>query len=284
MEILKRDCPKCLGEIIYKTIAGFNSGNKSGAICRKCASSGINNGMYGKNGVKNPFYGKSHSQDTIDKLKSVDRLYTQTSDFRNKQSNNNSGDKNNMFGKRVFDVWVEKFGIDIANEKMISFKNKLSDNNSGNKNNMFGKPSPTGSGNGWSGWYKGWYFRSIRELTYMIKIIERFNLKWESAETNNYRIPYLDYNGNLKNYFPDFVISNKYLIESKPKKLWGSDTVQRKAKAAVKFAEANGLKYKMVDIGKLSNDEIKNLYNLGLIKFIDRYEKQYKIKIIGNDK
>ena len=33
---------------------------------------------------------------------------------------------------------------------------------------MYGRFSPRGSGNGWSGWYKEWYFRSLLELSYMI--------------------------------------------------------------------------------------------------------------------
>jgi hypothetical protein len=143
---------------------------------------------------------------------------------------------------------------------------------------MFGKPSPTGSGNGWSGWYKGWYFRSLRELTYMIKIIERFNLKWVSGESKKYKIKYQDFKGNDRNYFPDFIINNKYVVECKPKKLWGSDNVIRKTKAALNYCELNGLKYKKIDIGILTDNEIKNLYIKGEIKFLPKYEEKFKNK------
>jgi hypothetical protein len=61
-------------------------------------------------------------------------------------------------------------------------KKKMSDSISGEKNFWFGKPSPVGSGNGWSGWYKGWYFRSLLELSFMIKVIERFKFSWKSAD------------------------------------------------------------------------------------------------------
>jgi len=51
---------------------------------------------------------------------------------------------------------------------------------------MYGKPAPIGSGNGWSGWYKGWYFRSLLELSFMINVIERFKMSWQNAETKKH--------------------------------------------------------------------------------------------------
>lgn len=283
MEELKRKCPKCLAEISYKNVLGYKNAIKKESICRKCAASGQNNGMYGMCGVKNPFFGKKHTNEVINKIKSIDRSYTKTSEFKQKQSKNNSGVRNPMHGKSFYDVWVEKYGIDIANDKMINYKKKQSFNNTGVKNKMYGKPAPNGAGNGWSGWYNGWFFRSLRELTYMIKIIERFNLDWKTAETNNYKITYVDYDGLTKNYFPDFIVSNKYLVESKPKKLWNSNKVLRKKSAAIEFAKKHNLKYKIVDVGRLTDVEIKNLYDTGKIKFIDRYEKLYKTKISRND-
>ena len=80
---------------------------------------------------------------------------------------------------------------------------------------MYGKPSPQGSGNGWSGWYKGWYFRSLLELSYMILVIERFNISWSNGE--KIKITYKNFSGINRNYFPDFLLNNKYIIEIKPK-------------------------------------------------------------------
>jgi hypothetical protein len=269
-------CIECKCEIIYKSIIGYNNAIKNKSVCRKCASSGEKNGMYGRNGSKNPFFGKKHNEKTIEKLKIVDKGYTKTENFRKKISTVVSGSKNPMFGKSIYSVWVEKYGSEEANKKMLKLKKKHSKNNSGEGNPMYGKMSPTGSGNGWSGWYKGWYFRSFMELTYMIKIIERFNLNWESGELKKYKIEYIDYKGNKRNYFPDFVINNKYVVESKPKRLWNSDNVKRKKEAAIKFCSRLGLKYKLVDVGKLSDDEINKLYKSNLITFIPRYEIKYK--------
>lgn len=93
-----------------------------------------------------------------------------------------------MFGKTFYDIWVEKYGLEIANQKLIEFKNNRSKSSTGEKNPMFGKTSPTGSGNGWSGWYKDWYFRSINELSFMINVIERFKFTWVSGEKLKYKI------------------------------------------------------------------------------------------------
>jgi hypothetical protein len=272
---LKRKCPKCSVEIIYKTLTGYNNATMNKSVCRRCASSGENNGMYGKTGDKNPFYGKKHTKETLEKQSKIKLGKKHTDETIDKLKKIFSGDKNPMYGKSVFSLWVERYGEIVALEKLNTTKKIHSVNNSGDGNPMYGKPSPTGSGNGWSGWYKGWYFRSLRELTYMVKVIERFGFKWESGELNKWKIKYVDYKGSLRNYFPDFILNDKYVIECKPKKLWNSDSVIRKTDAALKFCENNSLKYRKVDIGVLSSLEIKELYESGLIKFLPRYEEKF---------
>jgi hypothetical protein len=278
MNVLNKNCPKCECEITYKTENGYKNSIKNNSVCRKCASSGENNGMFGRTGELNSFFGKKHSKETLEKQSKIKLGKTHSLDSLEKMKGLSSGGKNGMFGKSFYGIWVKKYGIEIADEKLICYKKKQSENNSGENNPMFGKPSPTGSGNGWSGWYKGWYFRSLRELTYMVKVIERFNLSWECGEQKKYKIKYTTFNGKERNYFPDFIINGKYIVESKPKKLWGSDSVVSKKGAAIKFCDSNNFKYKLVDVGILSNDEIKNLYLNGEIKFLPRYEEKFKNK------
>lgn len=141
---------------------------------------------------------------------------------------------------------------------------------------MYGKPSPKGSGNGWSGHYKGKYFRSLLELSYIVSILERFQLQWESAEQKKFRIKYIDEVGETRNYYADFVINEKYLVECKPKNLQNSERVLAKEEFAEKFCLANNLKYKIVDIPRLSDDQIDVLHDNGDLVFIDRYEEKYK--------
>jgi hypothetical protein len=284
MNEFKKKCPKCECQLFFKSEISLKASIKKGSVCRKCASSGEKNGMFGKTGKLNPFFEKKHTKETLEKQSKVKLGKTHSHDSLEKMKGLSSGDKNGMFGKSFYEIWVNKYGIDIANEKLISFKSKQSKNNSGENNPMFGKPSPTGSGNGWSGWYKGWYFRSLRELTYMIKVIERFDLTWECGEQKKYKIKYITFNGNQRNYFPDFIINGKYIVESKPKRLWGSDSVNRKKEAAIKFCGNNGLKYKLVDVGVLNDDEIKKLYNDSKIKFLPKYEEKFKIKLKKDEK
>jgi hypothetical protein len=165
---------------------------------------------------------------------------------------------------------VEIFG----KEKSDKIKEKLSFASSGENNPMYGKPSPMGSGNGWSGWYKGWYFRSLHELSYMINVIERFKLIWKSAEKKELKIFYHDFNGINKTYLADFLINEKYLVEIKPKSLHSSKIVQLKKEAALKFCENNHMVYKLLDSPILTKQKIIELYKTNQIEFIERYKSR----------
>ncbi len=165
-------------------------------------------------------------------------------------------------------------------EKADKIKILYSNNSSGRNNPMYGKPSPQGSGNGWSGWYNNWYFRSLRELSYMINIIEKQNLQWENGEQNKYKMPYINWDGHERNYFADFVINN-VIIEIKPKKLVESKLVQLKKEYAEKWCKKNGYAYIIIDDSQfniLSNKEIKELKEKNKIKFGDKYERLYQTR------
>lgn len=173
----------------------------------------------------------------------------------------------NMKGKK----WEELFGP----EKAKIAKEKLSKKNKGSGNPMYGKPSPQGSGNGWCGWYNNLFFRSILELSFLIK-----NPNVKSAEY--IKIPYKDYNGNERNYLPDF-IDEVNLYEIKPSHLVDSKENQLKFEAARVYCEDNNLNFKIItdlDINRLSDSDIKLLRESNKIKFIDRYEEKFKEKYL----
>ena len=44
-------------------------------------------------------YGKHHLEETVEKLKAVDKNYTQTIEYRMNMSNAVKGNKNGMYGK-----------------------------------------------------------------------------------------------------------------------------------------------------------------------------------------
>ena len=148
----ERKCPCCGNLIQYKKLYDCNRAEKIKTKCKKCNNSGENN----------PFYGKKHTDEMIkhfsDKRISNNHIY-QTLEFRETQSINTSGEKNPMYGKSVYDTWIEKYGKDVADEKLRLMKLKRSEQSIGEKNPMYGKPSPKGSGNGWSGWYNNHFFR-----------------------------------------------------------------------------------------------------------------------------
>lgn len=220
-------------------------------------------------GKNNPMYGKSSYNVLVEKYGKPE------ADKRWQKHNENTSKHNTrpMLGKSVYSVWLEKYGKEIADQKLEELKKKQSINSSGENNPMYGKPPPNGSGNGWKGWYKNWFFRSLRELSYMINIIEKENLNWETGE--KIKIEYIDYKGIKRTYRPDFIINKNKLIEIKPKKLHNSPSVLSKMNAALEYCKNNNLEYELTDCIILSDYEILNLYNNKIIKFSDRYNIKF---------
>jgi hypothetical protein len=248
-----------------------------------------------KTGIRNSdkliAYNKSLKNKTLEEILGKDKAAIS----RQKNSIANSGKNNANFGgkyshgfgeSRWLDkykgkTWDEFYGI----EKSKILKQKMSNANKGEKNNMYGKPSPQGSGNGWCGWYNGWFFRSLKELSYMIYVIERFNLKWENGEKQRFKINYVDFSGEKHTYHPDFFIEDKFLVEIKPKHLWNSDGVKRKKEAAIEFCKLYKFKYKLTECQKqITPMEIKKLIDENKLIFIKRYQEKFNnLYLINNE-
>jgi hypothetical protein len=182
-----------------------------------------------------------------------------------------------MYGKSVYSVWCNKFGIERAKELLAAQSAKKSVAFSGSRNPMYGKPTPGGAGRGWKGWYNGWFFRSLRELAYVIHL-DGCGVKWRSAECNELTIAYKDWNNVDRTYRADFLVADRFLVEVKPKKLMQSVAVQAKEVAAEAFCSNNNLKYVLIDPAPLSDTAIQQLYFNGIITFTPMYEKMYEIK------
>ncbi len=287
-KIFIRNCPSCDKELIYTNKKNRNSAVKKRRLCSSCAAKIIQNDPIHKEkqaayrriaykGKNNPFFGKRHSKETIEKIqKNRDLSSFKTQKFKDKMSKITSGKNNPMYGRNYYEVWVNKYGKEEANNRMTKLKKEKSLQTSGKNNPMYGKPSPQGSGNGWSGWYKGWFFRSIKELSYMINVIKAQNLKWRTAETNDLLIKYINYDGTERTYRADFLVEEKELIEVKPIKLFNTPNNLLKKKAAIKFCKKNRYNYKIVDVKLLDIEKIISLYNQKKIRFTKRYEKKYK--------
>jgi hypothetical protein len=175
--------------------------------------------------------------------------------------------------KSMYDYWIIKHGKEEADIRMKSYSEKRSKLHSGKNNPMYGKPSPNGSGQGWKGWYKDFYFRSLRELSYVIYLDEN-NIKWSTAEKKKFRIEYKDYNGTDRTYAPDFIIEDKKLVEIKPKKLHDSISVKMKSMAAIEFCNKNGLTYEIIDF-PINSEKIKIALDSGIVVFNCDYKERF---------
>ena len=274
-----RICPKCENTIEYSTKYVLQTAIKNNGICKSCSSKEKLIKIHKEitDGIRQPlFAGLTHTQESIDKMMNHPNHKAWT------KHDNCVGEKNHFTGKKnteyLLELWTKKYGVDEAYRMLTETRKKQSANSSGKNNGMYGKPSPQGSGNGWSGWYKNWYFRSLLELSYVVLVLERFNIAWSSAET--IKIKYTDFNNIERNYFPDFLLNNKYVIEIKPKRLFNSIHVIYKKNAAIKYCNENNLIYKIISPQILKISEIRKKYLCGDIIFIDKYDKKFKEKYL----
>lgn len=80
-----------------------------------------------KIGINNPFFGKTHSNEFKNKL-SKERKGTWA-----------IGEKNGMYNKSNYEIWIKKYGKNIADEKQKESNIKNKNANSGFKNSFYGK-------------------------------------------------------------------------------------------------------------------------------------------------
>lgn len=268
MKKYTRTCPKCNKELTHKHYVSFRDSLNKNRPCSKCSNKERANRpeerkknserQLGKRmGKDNSFYGKKHTESTKEIIRQ-----------RRKNQIIPKGVDNPLYGKRLEDI----VGVDRAAE----IKRKKSERYMGSGNPMYGRPAPVGSGNGWSGWYDGWFFRSILELSYRIKVIDRYNMKWESGESSKYKIQYVDENGIERNYFPDFIINEKYMVEIKPPRLHNSHTVLLKTNAATEYCNNNNMTYKITSVAPLTTNEIKELIKNKKVILTERYQAKYE--------
>ena len=269
-----RFCPQCGKKIEYKNpvrIDILKKWDDENKLCRSCISSTV---MKGKT-VYEVWLNKYGKEEADKRLKNM----------KEKQSKNFSGEKNPNYknksngAKGLIKFVNESKGKTLeeiyGKETAMLMKEKISNKTSGKNNPMYGKPSPKGSGNGWSGYYKGIYFRSLLELSYLKYLMDN-NIKFENGEKRKYKMQY-EIDGKAKNYFPDFYLIDKQeIIEIKPYNLINSKINLAKFNAGKKLY---GDKFKVIteqDIVKLTNEEIYNLYKSKDLIFDKRYEEKFE--------
>lgn len=274
-EYIYRNCPICNNLLKYKNTPDSRHWVKESIkikrACKICSQRLTNKNK----GVNNYWFGKTntHLIKTNKKRKGV-KL---TGAHLEKSRETIKIAKKAQGNKSFYLLWIDKYGKEIADKKLIEYKKKKSEQTKGEKNPMFGNPAPNGSGNGWKGAYKGTAFRSLRELIYLIDVIEKNNYSFISCHAlSDYRISYIGKEGQKRNYFPDFLVNDKTLVECKPKKLWLTKDVQIKKEAAEKFCVNKNLKYELYDC---TLDDFKqiliNKHNKKELIFDARYTQKF---------
>ena len=281
-----RNCPKCKKELTYKYKQSFKKAGLDNSLCKSCGGLGkkftddhkkkISTKAKLRVGEKNPFYGKYHTQETKDEIKNSLSGRILSKEHRKNISDSLKNSDRVINKRNNYYYWEKNYGKEEADNRQNKWLNKLSIKFSGENNPMYGKPSPQGSGNGWCGWYKNIHFRSLLELSFIIYYIERFNFKFETAETKKYKIDYIDYKNTNRTYHPDYILNDKYLIEIKPKHLMKCKDIILKKEAAIKYCNENNLIYKLLEpIKKININDIHTLIDNKLLIFTDRYKIKY---------
>jgi len=278
-------CPKCNKEIVYHYLGSFNTSKHKNSKCLTCRTSSADYPLNKINrevklGIrKNGFADKKHTEEQKNKWSVIRKTNSgkyKTSEFRIKMSEVTKGEKNPMYGKTFYDIWLSKYGKEIADEKLKNFRAKQSELNSGEKNNMYGKPSPHGSGSGYSGHYRNFYFRSLLELSFILEM-EKSGINLIGGEIDKFAIKYYNWKGMIKTYRPDYVDEvNKIIYEIKPKRLCDSPSVKLKTIAAKKEYPKFGYTYELITPTKISTSELTKLINNKHVILIDRCLKEYQ--------
>lgn len=218
-------------------------------------------------GEGNPFYGHHHDQSTIERLKAVDRSYTKTSEFSQSVKDAMVGIDTSV---DLVKIWTEQFGVEEAIRRETERRKKLSNAMSGERNPMFGKPAPLAAGAGIKGWYRDRFFRSLRELSYML-CLDREGKRWKTGETQDYAISYVNpYTGARATYYPDFIVDDCVMVECKPSNLHGTLIVRAKTQAARTMCEQHNMTYVLVDPEMISIDELRQLEQNGSVKLTEK--------------
>ena len=235
-------------------------------LCKQCSRLPHNNAMYGKPGT---FKGKKHTDEAKKKMSERSLAQERTEASLDLARANLAKVANT---RPVYDIWVEKYGEAEADKRREDLRAKQRTNSSGASNPMYGKPAPNGSGVGWKGWYQGRFFRSLRELSFMVN-----NPEYEGAETAYWTAHYVDYAGTSRTTRPDFVCTAlRAVVECKPLRLHTSPAVLDKKKAMEDLCQQRGYTYTLVDPPILPKEVILDLMAGGVVRFSGKYEEKVR--------
>jgi len=285
MKQYTRTCPTC-GTIFPLTYMGWWLSTKRNGGCRSCAGkktasrpgekerrSQVLKALYEKDptrtsGDKNGFYGRLHTNQTKSLLAVKDKSYTKTPTFSKAIKKGMNGKTNR---KSTYQCWLERYGQEEADRRMVILRKKHSTNASGRNNHMYGRPAPQGSGNGWKGWYNGVFFRSLRELSFRVTTTQPYR----TMETAKDAIPYI-WRDVERNYYPDFLVDEKQIVEIKPKRLWNTPLITVKRLAAEEYCRNRGWTYQMIDPDIIPPSTIQTIIQEKRLVFVPKYQIKFE--------
>lgn len=195
-------------------------------------------------GKNNPFYGKKHSKNTK-KLMSDNHA-----DFTGK--NNplvkwlNDERNREKYSQIMKEAWrdPEKYTM-LCKRNSKNIKKAILNGNHNPYSNCI------------HGWFeskkfdKKFYYQSSYELAFL-EFCECSD-KICSLQKVNFAIPYKDSNGKDHNYFPDFFVNKRVVIEIKPKTMIDYNHNREKIEHAKKFCIKRGYEYKLLMETELNN-------------------------------
>lgn len=265
---------KELGELKYKEFCEKSSHTKEKYIEKFGKDEGIkrwNEYLKTKDSTSLKFHIQKYGE-KLGKIKYDERIDAIKQTLENMQSKYGTEEGlkryNEMNQKRSYSCstkgLTEKFGCERA--QSINNSKSLP----GKLNGMYGKPSPQGSGNGWSGWYKGQHFRSVLELSYM-KHLNDMSIDFETAETKEYEVYYCK-DGIERTYKPDFLVGSN-VIEIKPHNLINTKENKLKFAAALNKFGDNFKILTEKDFEVIS--DISGMIESGEVILMERYHKKY---------
>jgi len=165
-------------------------------------------------------------------------------------------------------IWMHEYGEAKGREMYRRHMRAIAKKNRGR---LGPRPSNTSGGYGVKGWYNGFFFRSLKELSFILA--NETSHKIESAE-GLIRVKYRD-GDRFRYYYPDFVLDDKDIVEVKDKYSMSDTKVLAKMKALKRFCKGTRYTCRIEDIS-LNQAAIKTLYLEGKIVFSSRHDEYVK--------
>lgn len=167
----------------------------------------------------------------------------------------------------------KKWFKNLSDDKKLEFINKCSTNLGSNttNNRSFGI-----TGRLLYNKFYSIHFRSSVELFFLLSLKNKI-IKWKSGECKEYAVTYINKDGYMKFYFPDFVCEDrKLIIEIKPKN-WMNFMPESKLKheAAKEQLTVLGYKFIVLQLSCIKRDEINKMRLENKITLSEKDEKKY---------